>query len=198
MSADAFELTEHELRTIDAMAERMFPATAESAGASEIGVTPFIAGELAGPWGAGSGLYLDGPFPVPDHAGHGLQHAMTPRDVYRAGLAALDAQCRDDLGAEFCALDAEAQDAMLTRVEKGQVDAFANVSPQLFFSTFYENVLEGLFGDPVHGGNRDMAGWRWLGYPGAQPAHGIDYSRIAHSPAPYRPTPVSVRRGTAR
>jgi hypothetical protein len=29
--------------------------------------------------------------------------------------------------------------------------------------------MEGMFADPVYGGNRDFAGWRLVGFPGAQP-----------------------------
>ncbi len=31
----------------------------------------------------------------------------------------------------------------------------------------YQTVVEGLFADPIHGGNRDKAGWKLLGFPGA-------------------------------
>jgi hypothetical protein len=28
--------------------------------------------------------------------------------------------------------------------------------------------MEGLFADPLYGGNKDFAGWRLVGFPGAQ------------------------------
>jgi gluconate 2-dehydrogenase gamma chain len=28
------------------------------------------------------------------------------------------------------------------------------------------HTMEGLFADPIYGGNRDFAGWRAVGYPG--------------------------------
>jgi hypothetical protein len=28
--------------------------------------------------------------------------------------------------------------------------------------------MEGMFADPVYGGNEDFAGWRLVGFPGAQ------------------------------
>jgi hypothetical protein len=28
--------------------------------------------------------------------------------------------------------------------------------------------MEGMFADPIYGGNRDFAGWRLVGFPGAQ------------------------------
>ena len=29
--------------------------------------------------------------------------------------------------------------------------------------------MEGMFADPIYGGNKDFAGWQLLGFPGAQP-----------------------------
>ena len=31
------------------------------------------------------------------------------------------------------------------------------------------HTIEGMFADPVYGGNKDFAGWRLVGFPGAQP-----------------------------
>jgi hypothetical protein len=30
------------------------------------------------------------------------------------------------------------------------------------------DTIEGMFGDPMYGGNRDLVGWTLIGYPGAQ------------------------------
>ena len=38
--------------------------------------------------------------------------------------------------------------------------------------------MEGLFGDPLYGGNRDKAGWRQIGFPGAQWAYPADAQRV--------------------
>jgi hypothetical protein len=67
----------------------------------------------------------------------------------RAALAAL--------GAEFATAGAEAQDAAIARLETEDPRAFGLLRTL---------VIEGAFGDPIHGGNRDEAGWRLLGYPG--------------------------------
>lgn len=37
---------------------------------------------------------------------------------------------------------------------------------QAFLDIVRVHVMEGLFSDPVHGGNRDFAGWAAVGYPG--------------------------------
>jgi gluconate 2-dehydrogenase gamma chain len=30
----------------------------------------------------------------------------------------------------------------------------------------YDNVMEGMFADPIYGGNKDKAGWKMIGFPG--------------------------------
>ena len=30
------------------------------------------------------------------------------------------------------------------------------------------HTMEGMFADPLYGGNKDFAGWRLVGFPGAQ------------------------------
>ena len=36
----------------------------------------------------------------------------------------------------------------------------------VFFETLLANTIEGFFSDPMYGGNRDMVGWRMVGFPG--------------------------------
>ena len=79
--------------------------------------------------------------------------------LYQAGLAALDAAAGAD---GFTALAAERQDELLTQAEAGEL---ADV-PDGFFALLLEHTRQGMFGDPIHGGNRDFAGWDLIGYPG--------------------------------
>jgi hypothetical protein len=46
--------------------------------------------------------------------------------------------------------------------------------------------MEGMFGDPVYGGNKNFAGWRQVNFPGAQPVFTEDdmKSREAFTRAP--------------
>ena len=39
---------------------------------------------------------------------------------------------------------------------------------QAFFNTLWVHTIEGMFADPIYGGNRDFAGWRLIEFPGAQ------------------------------
>lgn len=53
----------------------------------------------------------------------------------------------------FAALAAADQDAILLGVEKGA-----------FFQAMRFATMVGMFGDPVHGGNRDHVGWNLIGF----------------------------------
>lgn len=79
--------------------------------------------------------------------------------LYQAGLAALNAAA----GATgFTAADEAAQDALLTQLEAGEIaDA-----PQGFFGLVLNQTRQGMFADPMYGGNLGFAGWDLIGYPG--------------------------------
>jgi Gluconate 2-dehydrogenase subunit 3 len=44
----------------------------------------------------------------------------------------------------------------------------AGVGAKAFFDLLLAYTIAGFFSDPVHGGNRDMVGWKLIGFPGAQ------------------------------
>jgi len=39
---------------------------------------------------------------------------------------------------------------------------------QAFFDLLLQTPIEGFFSDPIYGGNRDMIGWKLIGFPGAR------------------------------
>ncbi len=48
---------------------------------------------------------------------------------------------------------------------------FEQIAAGSFFTILRRHTAEGMFSDPAYGGNRDMAGWKLIGYPGAQRAY---------------------------
>jgi hypothetical protein len=92
--------------------------------------------------------------------------------AYVAGLEALDATTIARDGRAFADLDPETQDARLREVEG-----------RAFFELVRRHVMEGMFGDPVHGGNRDHAGWQLLGYRGPQREWTAEEQRIREADA---------------
>lgn len=79
--------------------------------------------------------------------------------LFQDGLAALNQSAES--GA-FADLAAEAQDDLLTQAQENSLTG----APEGFFGLLLEHTRRGMFGDPVHGGNLDFAGWDLVGYPG--------------------------------
>jgi hypothetical protein len=78
--------------------------------------------------------------------------------AYREGLARLDAEAAERHGTGFAGLPANARDELLRAAEAR--------TEEPFFELVLAHATEGMFGDPVHGGNAGGAGWRLIGYPG--------------------------------
>ena len=150
-----------------AACERLIPADKNGPGALELGVPEFIDREMEGPFGHAATWYMQGPFAsaLPEL---GYQSSLTPRAVYRYGIAAVDAHCRRIFGNKsFSELPATEQDSVLTDLEKGALD-FENVSGKSFFGFLLQNTKEGYLADPIHGGNKNMGSWKMIGFPGAR------------------------------
>lgn len=156
--------TEPEAALITAAVDRLIPADDAFAGAVGAGVPTFIDRQLAGSYGAGHRLYRQGPFAegTPEQ---GYQMPLTPAELYRLGLAAFGAWARQGYGGAFETLDGRLQDAALKKLESGEA-GFNELPSAVFFETLLANTVEGFFSDPMHGGNRDMVGWRMVGFPG--------------------------------
>jgi len=108
------------------------------------------------------------------------------QDFYRRGLAALDAYCNKAFKASFTSLTPAQQDEVITALETGKATEFTWPSAQTFFNTVRTHTIEGMFADPVYGGNKDFAGWKLVGFPGAQPTFSKEdmQSREAFTRAP--------------
>src|SRR5262245_52028467 len=130
--------------TVAAFAERLVPSDPGKPGAHDADVLNYIDLALAG-------AYAD------------------QQDFYRRGLASLDAYCRKTFSAPFRRLSAAQQDEVITALEQGKASEFAWPSAVAFFTTLRTHTMEGLFADPIYGGNKGFAGWRLVGFPGAQP-----------------------------
>ncbi len=76
--------------------------------------------------------------------------------AYRSGLREIDQAAVSKFGKDFAALDTGQQTALLQALEGGA---------KRFFSTVIAHTMQGYYGDPRHGGNRDAVSWRMLGVP---------------------------------
>ncbi len=161
---DFFSSAEAEF--VEAAAERMIPKDELGPGAVEAGVPIFIDRQLAGDFGKATNWYMRGPWQVGLKT-QGYQSRYTPAQMYRAAISAIDKATQQASNAAFAKLNGEDQDAFLKRLASGD-QRLEGVDGKAYFTLFLQNVMEGFFSDPLYGGNRDMAGWRLLGFPGAR------------------------------
>jgi gluconate 2-dehydrogenase gamma chain len=182
-------LTQWEFDYVTAMAETIWPTDDLGPGARVAGVGHYIDGQLAGSWGQGTRFYLNGPFYTPTDSGHGWQIPMTPAEVYRAFLPGFDVYCKTTYGNPYTVLPADQQTKALTDLQTAkapvQIAGSTVFTSGDFFSMFRQNVIEGMLADPAYGGNRDMVGWKWLGFPGDPMRRGDVYEKYIFSGKPY-------------
>jgi gluconate 2-dehydrogenase gamma chain len=163
--------TAAEAAFVEATVARLIPADERGAGALEAGCAHFIDNQLAGAYGNAQGLYMHGPWPAGTPQ-QGYQSRQTPAEIYRAAIAAIDDDCREQFaGKTFAQLPAAEQDQQLTQLEQGKLD-LGGIKSDAFFQRLLQNTVEGFFADPIYGGNRDMIGWKLIGFGGAR----YDYS----------------------
>ena len=149
---------------IAAAVDTLLPADALSPSGSDCGVAVFIDRQLAGAWGNGARLYRDGPF-MKGKPEQGYQLALTPREFFRAGIASANEYTRKTYGKDFDRLNEEQRIAALKAMEAGKAE-FTGFGSTMFFNALLQISMEGFFADPMYGGNRDMASWKMVGYPG--------------------------------
>ncbi|ANN67873.1 gluconate 2-dehydrogenase subunit 3 family protein [Bordetella bronchialis] len=177
-----------EAALMEAIVARLIPADELGPGAREAGVAVYIDQQLAGAWGNGDQFYQSGPF-APGTPQQGYQLSYTPAQMFRTGLARFAQAVRQSQnGKAFAELDAATQDEMLRRMEAGKLD-FSPLPSAVFFAALMDATVEGFFCDPVHGGNRDMVGWKLVQFPGAYASYSNDIER--HGVAFVR-APVSI------
>ena len=170
-------LTDHERATIEAAAARIVPADGD-AGAREAGVIDYIEGLLAADdvdaeisprekkeyanflLGSLAGRTEEQQATLFKLNGLGSRHLQ----AYRDGVAELDRLAAEvTSGKDFRGLDDAGRDQVLTVLDERK---------DPFFTLLLTHTMEGFYGHPRHGGNRDQAGWQVLGYPGPSFPHG--------------------------
>jgi hypothetical protein len=131
-------LSQQQARCLQAVVDRIVPADDYPSG-----------------WEAGVGDYLL----------RQLGGDLAPRlSAYRRGLDALDEEARLAAGRLFADLDPARQDEILVWIEAGEIAAAWPINPILWFRMLVEHVMEGYYGDPGNGGNRDAVSWRMIGF----------------------------------
>jgi gluconate 2-dehydrogenase gamma chain len=179
-----------EALVVDALCGRILPGTPDDPGAQEATVVVYIDNLLSWNEGFAEATYRKPPFAYPyegdtppqsvsrynlipvkadEMERYGYQSQLTPREVYRSGIAAIESYVRRDYDeTTFANLGTDQQDTIIQAMLDGEIDIFEQFSSTSFFHVLRRHVAEGMFSDPAYGGNRDMVGWKLIGYPGAQ------------------------------
>jgi Gluconate 2-dehydrogenase subunit 3 len=168
-------LTQHEYDVVCRIADRLLPPHGAFAGGSAAGTAEYVdrtlgaftfdppriwaGGPYSGRFGGDASFdeflplsrletlawrtRIEGSQGIPDREWNGPVRGW--QEVYREGIAAL--------GADFLEVDDETQDARLGSVRELK-------------DLLFEHACEACYGAPEYGGNRNLTGWRAIGYAG--------------------------------
>ena len=187
--------TAHQAAVVEAATARIAPgpsddpAEAGHPGAREADVTGYIDSMLGalGALDAGSPpmIFAGGPWSNRHTSGPDLMARFMPldpvatiawrkrltawQDQYRKGIATLDKLA----GGDFTKASAAAQDKIL-----------AGSGASSFTSLLFEHTIEGLYAAPEYGGNRGLAGWKDIGFPGDIQPRGYTAEEVSRSDGP--------------
>jgi gluconate 2-dehydrogenase gamma chain len=158
--------TREQFAIVEAATERIFPADENGPGARELGVAYFIDHQLASEWGFNAREYMSPPFYVGEKT-QGYQGRLNRREMFHIGLREMQNYSQLTYNKKFPSLSPEEQDAVLTAFQNDEVP-ITTISPSGFFRLLRSATLEGVYSDPLYGGNRNMQGWIMRKYPGSQ------------------------------
>ncbi|QQK81093.1 gluconate 2-dehydrogenase subunit 3 family protein [Salicibibacter cibi] len=167
--ARMFFSRDEDFNILNAAVERIFPEDENGPGAIALGVPYFIDKQLAGSWGLNAKEYMRGPFQEGEPE-QGYQSRMRRNELFIVGLRRINEVSEEQWQEKFVDIEIEQQDEVLMAFDNGDVE-MKGASSALFFSLLRNVTLEGVYSDPLYGGNRNMEGWRMKEYPGAQPAY---------------------------
>ena len=86
------------------------------------------------------------------------------QNIYRAGLAHTRESCTVQFGIRFSDLPEEKKILFLKSLEDNTVshDSWKDIASSDFFNLILDHTMQGFYGSPRHGGNKDYASYRML------------------------------------
>jgi gluconate 2-dehydrogenase gamma chain len=175
---------------VEALVDHMIPADDLTPKGTDVGLNIYIDRALAGAWGKGDRLYMQGPWKTGVPA-QGYQLPLTPAQLYRAGILATNAHCRKTYSKTFDALDEQQRQAVLVGLSSGTLRFEGGLPTREFWTIVYQTVMEGMFADPIHGGNRNKAGWKMIGFPGVIEVNRENVVKFKDKPFPNDPLSIA-------
>lgn len=184
-------LSPDEAGFVEAMVTVMCPADHLTPNGVDCGLAVYIDRQLAGGYGKGERLYMQGPWRQAKPQ-LGYQLPLTPEQFFKAGLAAADAAAKKKFGKAFAALPADAADGFLHDIAAGQVTDARVPMASWFNELVYPLFTEACFADPIYGGNVGKVFWKMIGYPGLPATHTRDMTEYRGKPYPGAQQPKSI------
>ncbi|WP_342131839.1 gluconate 2-dehydrogenase subunit 3 family protein [Hydrogenophaga sp. OTU3427] len=175
---------------VEALVNHMCPADSHSPNGMDMGLHIYFDQALAGEWGQGARLYLKGPF-IKGTANQGYQLGLTPAQLFRAGTEGLVLYCAKQYGKAFESLSPADKDAVLQGLQANRITLPNEVPANTYFAHLYQLFVEGMFSDPVYGGNRNKMGWKMIGYPGVSTNNRQNIVRFKNRPYQVEPTSIA-------
>jgi len=170
---------------LEAAVDTLIPHDDVGPGALELGVATFIDRQMAGGYGRGARLYMQGPFAegLPQQ---GWQLPMTPAEALRAGIEETDAWCKKTRKSALSDLAPAERAAALADIDAGHAE-FGAIPAKQFFELLLGLTMEGYFADPAYGGNRNKGSWKMIGFPGVAGMYANDIETYRNKPYPVAP-----------
>lgn len=136
-------LTDEEAKTLIAFSEQIIPADKDP-GATDANVVNFIDKQL-------------------------VNHYSRFQNDYREGVAALEKSSREIHDKAFYELNWQTQTGFMEQMESGELPDthWQNLNQRNFFNMLMDHSLQGFYGSPRHGGNKDYVSYKMiqLDYP---------------------------------
>src|SRR5437588_11521607 len=126
---------------VETLVDHMVPADDLTPKGTDLGINIYIDRALAGGWGKGERLYMQGPWKlgVPSQ-GYQLPH--TPAELYRAGIAATNQHCRTTYGGKtFDALDAAQRQEVVVGPSTGKITFDHGLPVPVFWTALYQTGM---------------------------------------------------------
>lgn len=182
-------LTPEEAAFVETLVDHMVPADQHTPKGTDVGIHTYIDRALAGGWGKGDKLYMQGPWAdgVPEQ---GYQLPLLPADLYRFGIANTNAHCVKAYGKPFDQITSAQREEVVKGLDSGKLTFESGLSSRVFFGVVYQTVMEGLFADPIYGGNKDKVGWKMLGFPGVVQVNAQNIAKYKNKQ--YKVDPVGI------
>ncbi len=182
-------LTPSEASFVEALVDHMIPADQHSPKGSDLRINIYFDRTLNGNWGKGDRLYTEGPWKkgIPEQ---GYQLPLVPAMLFRVATQGFDNYLVHHYQKSFAELDTEHKESVLHALEQGKIVFDNEIDAKHYFSLLYQLVIEGMFSDPIYGGNADKAAWKMIGFPGVIATHTRNIVTFKNKPFPH--TPLSI------